>query len=194
MLGWSRDLGLRPRPRFRAGGPVTPAAAPAVPVSPSPHKASHSALPLLARSVGREGGAPPASRRGTVASLSLCCASRPDWPCDRHGGVSLGASGLLGGSEKLHGCRQAPVPLWASQGWGDRGSGIFPDRDSPRVSKEGFEEDGGCSCSRELPWASPPGARLRAWQPSWMLDLAGICHHAAPTPLQPALSPNLTTD
>lgn len=53
----------------------------------------------------------------------------------------------------------AGKPLGLS-GLGGRGPGIFLDRDFPRVSKEYFVEDGGCSCSRELPWASPPEARL----------------------------------
>ena len=125
LLGWSRDLRLRPGPGFRAGSPVTPATAPAMPVSPSPHKASHSALPLLPGLWAWRGGSPGVQAGDRRQPFPVLLRLQADWPGDRNGGVSLGAPGLLGGSEKLHGCRQAPVPLWASQGWGRGALGSF---------------------------------------------------------------------
>ena len=135
-----------------------------------------------ARSVGLEGGLP--RRPGGGPSPAFPCAAAPpgrlagrsEWR-----GESWGPR-VAGGVREAAWLQASPCPSLGLSGMGERGSGIFPDRDSPRVSKEGFEEDGGCSCSQELCWASPPGARLRAWQPSkaWMLDLAGICPHAAP--------------
>lgn len=62
-------------------------------------------------------------------------------------GKPLGLSGLGG--------RGPGIFLWGAGALGSSWTEIF------RGSQD-FVEDGGCSCSRELPWASPPGAQLRS--------------------------------
>lgn len=106
--------------------------------------------------------------------------------------------GTRGGLQKPRGCRQAPGPLWASDGLGDRGSGICWGRDSPRLSPKWFLRK--VVNGRVDAPASRRGRVLNLSRPQpWTLVPEGSVPTGPPSPVHPepredASSPGLQGD
>lgn len=180
-LGHDPELapGRRPCNSSAASAPARPSFTSAWPGLPT--------MPPIQRcprcqACGRGGGLHPDRDR----RRPFPCVAPPGWTggVRWHGGVSLWVLGVQGGLERLSGHRQAPVPLWASEGLEDGGSGICLGRDPLRVSPKWLLRRQPMGV-RPLLWASPSGACLRAQQPSgpWMLVPQDLSPWAPPWPV-----------